>query len=673
MNRDTARGRIRELKAQIERHNYEYYVMDNPTVSDATFDSLMQELKVLEAEFPELVTADSPTQRVGGTPLGGFMTVHHRVPMLSLSNMFSKEDVALFDARVRRALGREDPVEYLAEVKMDGLAVSLRYERGLLVEASTRGDGSTGEDVTANVRTVRSIPMNLASIGEHIPHLVEIRGEMVMFKRDFEALNASRSASGEPLFANPRNAAAGSLRQLDPRVTASRPLHMVAYALGETSEDLSIPTQKGLLDWISSVGFRVSPFLRLVRTPAEMWSAIEEITAMRDALPFAADGIVFKVNEIALQAALGQTAKEPRWASAWKFPPEEKQTRLEDIIVSIGRTGVATPVAVLTPVEIDGSVVARATLHNEDEVKRLGILIGDTVIVHKAGSVIPEILGPVTSARSGSETPFVMPATCPVCGSRLVRIEDEAAVKCVNASCPAQVRERLLHWCSKDAMDIQGMGEAVVDQLVTKGLARDVADLYALTEPQLLQLDRMGPLVARKLLLHLEESKNKGLARALYAMGIPQVGQVGARDLASAFGSIEALSSATPEALVHVYGIGEKTAENIRAFFDEEHNRTIVQRLRDAGVRLADAPAPASQGPLSGKVFVFTGELKAMPRSKAQELVRSLGAETSDTVSRKVTTVVTGSAAGSKMNKALQLGLEILDEQQFLALVRQST
>ena len=673
MDRDEARKRIRELKAQIELHNYEYYVLDSPRISDADFDALMRELKTLEGNFVDLVTPDSPTQRVGGTPLGGFTTVRHRVPMLSLSNMFSEEDVVLFDARVRRALGRDDPVEYLTEVKMDGLAISLRYEKGLLVEGSTRGDGATGEDVTLNVRTVRSIPMNLASMGSRIPDLVEIRGEMVMFRRDFEALNAARAASGDPLFANPRNAAAGTLRQLDPRVTASRPLHMVAYALGETSEDLVLPTQKSLLDWIAGVGFRVSPFVRLVRTPAEMWAATREISAARSSLPFAADGIVFKVNEISLQHTLGQTAKEPRWASAWKFPPEEKETRLEDIIVSIGRTGVATPVAVLTPVEIDGSVVARATLHNEGEVMRLGILIGDTVVVRKAGSVIPEILGPVPSARTGVERPFIMPAACPVCGSQLVRIEDEAATKCVNASCPAQVRERLLHWCSKDAMDIQGIGEAVVDQLVTAGLAHDVADLYELTEEQLLRLERMGPLVAHKLLVHLEESKRQGLARVLYAVGVPQVGQVAARDLAKAFDSMEMLASATPESLAHVYGIGEKTAENITAFFREEHNRTLVERLRKAGVHMEGTAAPGAQGPLSGKVFVFTGELSAISRSKAQELVRALGAETSETVSRKVTTLVTGSDAGSKMAKARQLGIEILDEQQFLSLVGQGT
>jgi len=673
VDHEAARERIRELKAQIELHNYEYYVLDSPRITDTAFDALMRELRSLEDQFADLVTSDSPTQRVGGTPLGGFTTVRHRVPMLSLSNMFSEEDVVLFDARVRRALGRDDPVEYLTEVKMDGLAVSLRYEKGLLIQGSTRGDGETGEDVTANVRTVRSIPMNLASVGGRIPALVEIRGEMVMFRRDFEALNTARAASGDPLFANPRNAAAGSLRQLDPRVTASRPLHMVAYALGEMSEELVLPTQKSLLDWIASVGFRVSPFVRLVRTPAEMWAATREISAARASLPFAADGIVFKVNEISLQRALGQTAKEPRWASAWKFPPEEKETHLEDIIVSIGRTGVATPVAVLTPVEIDGSVVARATLHNEDEVKRLGILIGDTVVVRKAGSVIPEILGPVPSARTGIERPFIMPVACPVCGSQLVRIEDEAATKCVNASCPAQVRERLLHWCSKDAMDIQGMGEAVVDQLVTTELAHDVADLYELTEEELLRLERMGSLVARKLLIHLEESKSRSLARVLYAMGVPQVGQVGARDLAHAFGSMEALASATPESLTHVYGIGEKTAENITAFFQEEHNRTLIKRLRRAGVRMSDSAAVATQGPLSGKVFVFTGELSTMTRGKAQELVRALGAETSETVSRKVTTLVAGSAAGSKMSKARQLGIEILDEQQFLSLVGQGT
>ena len=671
MDRETARKRIRELKAQIELHNFEYYVLDSPKIADAVFDVMMRELKDLEDEFVDLVTTDSPTQRVGGAPLGGFTTVRHRIPMLSLSNMFSEEDVALFDARVRRALGQDDPVTYLTEVKMDGLAISLRYEEGFLVEASTRGDGTTGEDVTANVRTVRSIPMNLASVGSRIPKLVEIRGEMVIFRRDFEILNAARAAAGDPLFANPRNAAAGTLRQLDPRVTASRPLQMVAYGLGETSDDLALPTQKSLLDWIATVGFRVSPLVRLVQTPTEMWAATREILAARSSLPFAADGIVFKVNEVSLQHMLGQTAKEPRWASAWKFPPEEKETRLENIIVSIGRTGVATPVAVLTPVEIDGSVVARATLHNEGEIRRLGILIGDTVVVRKAGSVIPEILGPVLSARTGIERPFVMPAACPVCGSQLVRIEDEAATKCVNASCPAQVREKLLHWCSKDAMDIQGLGEAVIEQLVTANLAHDVADLYQLTEEQLLRLERMGSLVAHKLLVHLEESKKQGLARVLYAMGVPQVGQVGARDLAQAFGSMEALATATPESLTHVYGIGEKTAENITAFFREEHNRTLIERLRQAGIRMEDAAAPATQGPLRGKVFVFTGELSTMARSKAQELVRALGAETSETVSRKVTTLVAGSAAGSKIARARQLEIEILDEQQFLALVGQ--
>lgn len=673
MDRETARKRIQELKAQIGLHNYDYYVLDSPRIADAAFDALMRELRSLEDEFVDLVTSDSPTQRVGGAPLGGFTTVRHRVPMLSLSNIFSEEDVVLFDARVRRALGRSDPVEYLMEVKMDGLAISLRYEKGLLVEGSTRGDGATGEDVTANVRAVRSIPMNLAGVASHIPELVEIRGEMVMFRRDFEALNAARAASGDPLFANPRNAAAGSLRQLDPRVTGSRSLRMVAYALGETSEDLVLPTQKSLLDWIASVGFRVSPFVRLVRTPAEMWAATQEISAARSSLPFGADGIVFKVNEISLQRMLGQTAKEPRWASAWKFPPEEKETHLENIIVSIGRTGVATPVAVLTPVEIDGSVVSRATLHNNDEVKRLGILIGDRVVVRKAGSVIPEILGPVPSARTGIERPFIMPAACPVCGSQLVRIEGEAATKCVNAACPAQVRERLLHWCSKDAMDIQGIGEAVVDQLVTAELAHDVADLYDLTEEQLLRLERMGSLVARKLLVHLEESKGKGLARVLYALGVPQVGEVGARDLAQAFGSMETIASATSESLTHVYGIGEKTAENITAFFREEHNRTLVERLRKAGVRMADSAAPATHGPLTGKVFVFTGELSTMAHSKAQELVRALGAETSETVSQKVTTLVAGSATGSKMAKARRLGIEILDEQQFLSLIGQGT
>jgi DNA ligase (NAD+) len=673
VDRDEARERIRELKAQIEHHNYEYYVLDTPRISDADFDALMRELKTLEDSFADLVTPDSPTQRVGGTPIGGFTTVRHRVPMLSLSNMFSEEDVILFDARVRRALGRDDPVEYLTEVKMDGLAISLRYEKGLMAEASTRGDGATGEDVTMNVRTVRSIPMNLASMGNHIPDLVEIRGEMVMFRRDFETLNTARAASGDPLFANPRNAAAGTLRQLDPRITASRPLHMVAYALGETSEDLVLPTQKSLLEWIAGVGFRVSPYVRLVQTPAEMWAATREISDARSSLPFAADGIVFKVNDIALQRALGQTAKEPRWASAWKFPPEEKETRLENIIVSIGRTGVATPVAVLTPVEIDGSVVARATLHNEDEVKRLGILIGDTVTVRKAGSVIPEILGPVPSARTGIERPFIMPAICPVCGSQLVRIEDEAATRCVNASCPAQVRERLLHWCSKDAMDIQGLGEAVVDQLVATEVAHDVADLYQLTEEQLLRLERMGPLVARKLLLHVEESKSRGLARVLYAVGVPQVGQVTASDLAHAFGSMQNLASATSESLTHVYGIGDKTAENITAFFGEGHNRALIERLQTAGVRMESTAATGAHGPLAGRVFVFTGELSTMPRSKAQELVRELGAETSETISRKVTTLVAGSAAGSKMAKARQLGIEILDEQQFLSLVGQGT
>ncbi len=672
ITRDQARRRISELKAVIERHNYEYYVLDAPVITDRNFDELMNELKALEGQFPELVTSDSPTQRVGGNPLPGFTTVHHDVPMLSLSNMFTEEDVTAFDTRVRRALERTESVEYLAEVKMDGLAITLRYEDGLFVQGSTRGDGVTGEDVTANIRTIRSIPMNLASVGTRIPHLVEIRGEIVMFKRDFEAINRSRADAGEPLFANPRNAAAGTLRQLDPRVTASRPLHMVAYALGEVSDDLILPTQKSLLDWIASVGFRVSPFLRLVHTPGEMWAVTQEIAAQRDTLPFAADGIVFKVNEVALQRTLGQTAKEPRWASAWKFPPEEKETRLENILISIGRTGVVTPVAVLTPVEVDGSTVARATLHNEDEVKRLGVLIGDTVVVHKAGSVIPEILGPVVQKRTGAERPFTMPVTCPVCGSRLVRMPDEAATKCVNASCPAQVRERIRHWCSKDAMDIQGLGEAVVDQLVTAGFAHDAADLYDLTQEKLLQLDRMGRLLAQKLLLHLEESKGKSLARVLFALGIPQVGQVAARDLARTFRSIDALAAADEDTVSGVYGIGDKTAENIVAFFQETHNQKLIARLRAAGLLLQEPEAGPRTGPLAGKVFVFTGELSSLPRSKAQEMVRSLGAETSETISRKVTTVVAGAAAGSKLAKAEELRLEILDEQQFLALVQTS-
>ncbi len=669
MTRDEARNRISKLRATIERHNYEYYVLDAPVVADRAFDELMNELKALEHQFPELITSDSPTQRVGGAPLSGFTTVHHDIPMLSLSNMFTAEDITAFDARVCRALGRTEPVEYLAEIKMDGLAISLRYEDGIFVEGSTRGDGVTGEDVTANIRTIRSIPMNLGSIGTRIPHLVEIRGEIVMFKRDFENLNSARADAGDPLFANPRNAAAGTLRQLDSHITATRPLHMIAYALGATSDDLILPTQKSLLDWIASVGFRVSPFLRLVHTPSEMCAVARELTAMRDGLPFAADGIVFKINEIALQHTLGQTAKEPRWASAWKFPPEEKETRLENIIISIGRTGVATPVAVLSPVEVDGSVVARATLHNEDEVKRLGVLIGDTVIVRKAGSVIPEIVGPVAAKRTGTERPFVMPDVCPVCGSRLVRIQDEAATKCVNASCPAQVRERLLHWCSKDAMDIQGLGDAVIDQLVTADLARDAADLYDLTREKLLQLDRMGNLLAQKLLLHLEESKSKGLARVLFALGIPQVGQVAARDLAQAFRSIDALAAADEETITDIYGIGDKTAENITAFFGEDRNRKLIERLKRSGITMEMLAAQSAQGPLRGRVFVFTGELASMPRSKAQELVRSLGADVSETVSRKATTVVAGSAAGSKLAKARQLGLEILDEEQFLALV----
>jgi DNA ligase (NAD+) len=669
MTRREAQQRIASLRRDIDVNNHRYYVLDAPTIPDSAFDALLQELRDLESRYPDLVTRDSPTQRVGGTPQSGFATVQHRMPMMSLSNMFTREDITAFDVRVRRSLNREEPVSYLTEVKMDGLAVSLRYENGLLVEASTRGDGLTGEDVTANIRTVRSIPTNLHSVGAQVPRVAEVRGEVVMLKRDFERLNVRRAEEGEPLFANPRNAAAGTLRQLDPRITATRPLHMVAYALGELSDDLSLPTQQALLTWVASVGFQVSPFLRMVTTADEMWRATRELLEVRSSLPFAADGVVFKVNDIALQLQLGQTSKEPRWASAWKFPPEEKETRLEDIIVSIGRTGVATPVAVLTPVEVDGSTVARATLHNEDEVRRLGVLIGDIVVVRKAGSVIPEILRPMPERRTGSEKAFAMPTACPVCGTRLVRMDDESATRCVNASCPAQIRERLLHWCSKDAMDIQGLGEAIVDQLVTAGTARDVADLYDLTQESLLRLERMGAVLAAKVLVHIEESKTRDLARVLYALGVPQVGQVAARDLARAFGTMDALACASGDDLAHVYGIGSKTAENIVAFFGEQRNALLVQRLRTAGVNMQASSAPAALGRLAGKVFVFTGELSGMSRTLAQETVRSLGAETSDTVTRRVTTVVTGAAAGSKLTKARQLGIEILDEQQFLDLV----
>ena len=662
------RRRVEALRQEIEHHNYLYYVLDQPEISDAEYDRLMRELQELEAKYPELVTPDSPTQRVGAAPRKEFGEVRHEVPMLSLNNAFSDEEAIEFDRRAREILGVEI-IDYAVEPKLDGLAVSLMYQDGRLVQGATRGDGYAGEDVTANVRTIKAIPLHLRGSGW--PATLEVRGEVIMTKEGFEKLNAEQRRKGEKIFANPRNAAAGSLRQLDPKVTASRPLTFFAYGLGKV-EGGTLPDRHGrILARLREWGVPVNREGKVVEGIEGCLAYHKAMQEKRESLPYEIDGVVYKVDRLDWQAKLGYVARAPRWALAHKFPAHEEITRVIDIEVQVGRTGALTPVAKLEPVRIGGVTVSSASLFNQDEIDRLDVRIGDWVVVRRAGDVIPQIVSVVASRRKGRLKKFRLPDNCPVCGSPTYRPPGEAATYCTGGLyCPAQRKRALEHFASRRAMDIEGLGTKLIDQLVDKGLVRDPADLYSLTREQLIGLERMGPRSADNLLARLEKSKSTTLPRFLYALGIHDVGEVTAQTLAEHFGSLEALMNASEEELMAVTDVGPAVATSIRQFFAQAHNREVIRRLREAGVHWPDiTPKKPESLPLAGKTFVLTGALSGMTRDEAREKLRQLGARVSGSVSRKTDYVVVGEDPGSKADHARELGVPMLDEEAFLKLL----
>ncbi len=654
---EEVRRRIEELRQQIREHNYRYYVLDDPVISDAEYDALMRELMALEEQHPELVTPDSPTQRVGHEPVSGFAPVQHAEPMLSLANAFSPEELEAFRERVERQVGRA--VSFVCELKIDGLSVSLDYQEGIFVRGATRGDGRTGEDVTANLRTIRSLPLRLNE-----PRTLNVRGEVFINRADFLAYNEERKRAGENLFANPRNAAAGSLRQLDPRLTAQRPLDIFLFAV-ESRLHGELQTQGEALAFLRSLGFKVNPHYRICRSFTEVLEFIREWEGKRSTLPYEIDGIVIKVNEFALQQELGTTARSPRWAVAYKFPAEQVVTKVRRIIVQVGRTGALTPLAELEPVTVAGSTVSRATLHNEDIVRERDIRIGDYVVLQKAGDVIPEIVRSLPERRDGSEVIFQMPDQCPSCGQPVVREPGEAAVRCVNSECPAQRLERLIHFASKGALDIAGLGPAIVGQLLEAGLVRTPADFYRLKEEDLLQLERFGPKSAENLIAAIAESKKQPLARVLYGLGIRFVGEEVAREVARAAGSFQRLMELSREELLAIPAVGEKIAQSILNFFALPENRALVQELMALGVASEAETAPRGQV-LAGLTFVVTGRLEGFTRSEIEEFLRSLGAAVTSSVSRRTDYVVAGPGGGSKLVKAAELGIPVLSEQELL-------
>ena len=680
-------ARAEALRREIEHHSYQYYALDAPTISDAAFDSLMRELREIEAAHPELVTASSPTQRVGGYVGEQFAPVVHERRMYSLDNAMDLDELDEWMERTAEACGGSLP-PLCCELKIDGSSIALTYEDGVLVRAATRGDGTTGEDVTVNMRTVRDVPLRLRdeARGAIAPGVetLELRGEVYMPKKSFEALNAAAEEEGRAPFANPRNAAAGSLRQKDPAVTKMRDLSTFMYAIADDGA-LEVEGQWELLQWLRKAGFHVNPDVRLCATAEEVRGFCRECLDRRESLPYEIDGVVVKVNDFARQRAMGFTARAPRWAIAFKFPPEEKTTLLRDITVQVGRTGALTPVAELVPVVVAGSTVARATLHNLDEVHRKDVRVGDTVIVRKAGDVIPEVLGPVLSLRSPEARIWEMPSVCPSCGSPVVRDPGEVAFRCISIDCPAQALERLLHWASRGALDIDGMGEEIVSRLVESGRVADVADYYSLSEEELASLDmgrvkadgepvRLGHTVAKKLVAAIEASKGRTFARVLFGLGIRHVGKTTAEAIAAAYPSMDALSTAGEDELAGIYGVGPKVAHGMWLFFRTPDNTSVIERLRAAGVTMADeAAAPGEEVPqvLAGLTFVLTGTLthSGMTRDEAGARLKAMGAKVSGSVSKKTSFVVAGENAGSKYDKAVALGVPVLDEAQLLNLL----
>lgn len=681
------------LRAEIEQHNVRYYVYDDPSVSDAEYDGLMRELQALEAEHPELVTPESPTQRVGAAPVSAFGSVRHVVPMLSLGNAFDEEDVTAFDRRVTDTLrgagllGPAQEADYFCELKLDGLAISLRYEDGRLVQAATRGDGQTGEDVTSNIRTIKAIPLQLKGA---FPKVLEVRGEVLMNRADFEKLNQAQAKRDEKVFVNPRNAAAGSLRQLDPRITAKRPLRFFAYGWGEVQglagaqgglfaeasagapEASQLPEKShgAMLDWLASLGLPVNvKHNHRARGAEGLMAFYAKVGALRPDLPYDIDGVVYKVDSLPAQKVLGFVARAPRFALAHKFAAEEATTTLLDIEVQVGRTGAITPVARLKPVFVGGVTVTNATLHNEDEIRRKDVRIGDTVIVRRAGDVIPEVLGPVLEKRPDDAREFVMPTACPVCGSAIERLEDETIARCTGGLfCGAQRKQTLWHAASRKALDIEGLGEKLVDQLVDSGRVKTLADLYSLRPLELVGLDRMGQKSADNLVAAIDKAREPGLNRLLYALGIRHVGETTARDVARHFGSIDAIMDADEEALSSVPDVGPVVAASIRRFFAEQHNRDVIEQLKSQGVNPVAEAAPQATT-LAGKTFVLTGTLPNWTREEASMRIQAAGGKVSGSVSKKTAYLVAGEDSGSKLAKAQELGVAVLDEDGLKALL----
>lgn len=655
-----------ELKQALNYHSYRYYVLDDPQLPDSEYDRLMQQLQAIEAEHPDWITADSPSQRVGAQPMAAFSQVQHKLPMLSLDNAFNEEDMRDFNKRLQSLLKSPEPIEFACEPKLDGIAVSLMYENGLLVQAATRGDGSVGEDITANVRTIGSVPLKL--MGGDFPALLEVRGEIYMPKAGFEALNEKARAAGEKVFVNPRNAAAGSLRQLDARITASRPLEFCCYNIGVV-EGGNIPDRHtDVLHQLQRWGFLINREMAAVSGIDACLAYFARLGEKRASLPYDIDGIVFKVNSRQLQNQLGFVARAPRWAIAHKFPAQEEMTQLLGVEFQVGRTGSITPVARLQPVFVGGVTVSNATLHNRDEIERLGVMVGDTVIVRRAGDVIPQVVSVITSKRPADARPVQFPENCPVCQSPVAQVEGEAAVRCTGGLlCAAQVKEGIKHFASRKAIDVDGLGDKLVEQLVDEGLISSVADLFSLTEAQLVGLERMGEKSAQNLLAALEASKKTTLAKFLFGLGIREVGETTARTLAQHFGGLEAIMTASEDALLAVPDIGPVSAASIRQFFESEKHREQIQQLIAVGFEWAEtAPAARDALPLAGQTWVLTGTLEQMTRDQAKDKLLALGAKVAGSVSAKTHCLVAGPGAGSKLTKAQGLGIPVLDEQAFL-------
>lgn len=666
MDKEKIKKRIEELKKLIEYHNYRYYILDSPEIPDEEYDKLFKELVNLEEKYPEFKSEVSPTQRVGAPPLKEFKTIKHAIPMLSLDNAFDDEDLINFEKRVKRILG-DIEIDYVVEPKFDGLSISLFYRNGELEYGTTRGNGIEGEDVTTNLKTIKTIPL----IIEDAPIILEVRGEVVMFKKDFEELNKQREENDEPLFANPRNAAAGSVRQLDSKITKERKLHFFAYYISRV-EGIKFEKHSEILKYLEEKRFKVPPDYSIVNGIKKVIEKCLWYQNKKDEYPFDMDGSVIKINNLKYHEILGETTHAPRWAIAYKFPAEEKETIIKDIIVQVGRTGKITPVAVLDPVFVSGSTVSRATLHNEDEIKRLGIKILDHVIVRKAGSVIPEVVRILKEKRTGKEKVFSFPDSCPVCGGEIIRLPGEADYRCTNASCPAQIKGRILHFVSRDAMNIENIGESLVNQLVDKNIIKDIADLFYLRLEDLMKLERMGEVLANKILKNIQNAKGRPLSRVLYGLGIFHIGKHIAQILTKKYKNIDDFYNLTPENYMENEGIGPEIAQSLYMFFKEDKNRKLIEKLKSAGVNLKEKVEELEkEGLLKGKKFVFTGSLDNLSRKDAEDMVIQNGGEVSSTVSKNIDYVVVGKDPGSKFEKAKKLNLKIINEEEFIKIIKE--